>query len=50
MNDEERFELYYQECERTNKKKEKSYSLNKMLKGLKIKGYNDEKKKPKKGR
>ena len=50
MNDEERFELYYQEWERTNKKKEKSYSLNKMLKGLKIKGYNDEKKKPKKGR
>ena len=46
MTDEERFELYYQEWERTNKKKEKSYSLNQVLKGLKIKGYNNGKKKP----
>ena len=46
MTDEERFELYYQEWERTNKKKEKSYSLNQILKGLKIKGYNSGKKKP----
>ena len=46
MTDEERFELYYQEWERTNKKKEKSYSINEMLKGLKIKGYNNGKKKP----
>ena len=46
MTDEERFELYYQEWERTNKKKEKSYSLNQILKGLEIKGYNNGKKKP----
>ena len=46
MTDEERFELYYQEWERTNKKKEKTYSINEMLKGLKIKGYNNGKKKP----
>ena len=46
MTDEERFELYYQECERTNKKKEKTYSLNQILKGLEIKGYNNGKKKP----
>ena len=46
MTDEERFELYYQEWERTNKKKEKTYSLNQILKGLEIKGYNNGKKKP----
>ena len=39
MTDEERFELYYQEWERTNKKKEKSYSLNQILKGLEINRY-----------
>jgi hypothetical protein len=46
MTDEEKFELYYQEWERINKKKEKTYSLNQILKGLEIKGYNNGKKKP----
>ena len=32
----EKFELYYQEHERVNKKKEKSYTLNEICKKLKI--------------
>ena len=46
MTDEERFDLYYQEWERVQKEKEPKYSFNQMLKGLKIKGYNNGKKKP----
>ena len=41
---EERFELYYEEHKRVNHKKEKTYTLDQLLKGTKIirnKGYND---------
>ena len=40
----ERFELYYEEHKRVNHKKEKTYTLDQLLKGTKIirnKGYND---------
>ncbi len=40
----ERFELYYEEHKRVNRKKEKTYTLDELLKGTKIKrnkGYND---------
>jgi|TARA_R110000824_G_scaffold204976_3_gene389717 hypothetical protein len=39
LTDAERFELYYEEHERVNKKKVKSYTLNQMLKGTKITRY-----------
>ena len=41
LNDHERFELYYEEHERVNrsKKKEKTYTLDQMLKGTKITRY-----------
>ena len=39
LTDNERFELYYEEHERVNKKKEKSYTLDQMLKGTKIGRY-----------
>ena len=36
---EERFELYYEEHERVNRKKEKSYTFDELLKGTKIDRY-----------
>jgi len=39
LTDHERFELYYEEHERVNRKKEKTYTLDQMLKGTKIKRY-----------
>ena len=45
LTDEERFELYYEEHERVNRKKEKGYTLNQMLKGTKISRYKEPPKK-----
>ena len=39
LTDHERFDLYYTEHERVNRKKEKTYTLDQMLKGTKIKRY-----------
>ena len=39
LTDHERFELYYEEHERVNRKKVKTYTLDQMLKGTKIKRY-----------
>tara|TARA_B100000131_G_scaffold276367_1_gene279518 strand:- start:95 stop:703 length:609 start_codon:yes stop_codon:yes gene_type:complete len=39
LTDHERFELYYEEHERVNRKKEKTYTLDEMLKGTKLKRY-----------
>ena len=36
LTDHERFELYYEEHERVNRKKEKTYTLDELLKGTKI--------------
>ena len=36
LTDSERFELYYEEHERVNRKKEKTYTLDELLKGTKI--------------
>ena len=47
LTDHERFDLYYEEHERANKKKVKTYTLDEMLKGTKIGRYkppNNEKK------
>ena len=39
LTDHERFELYYEEHERVNRKKVKTYTLDQMLKGTKIQRY-----------
>ena len=42
---EERFDLYYEEHERVNRKKKKTYTLNQMLKGNKLTRYKEPPKK-----
>ena len=42
---EDRFDLYYEEHERVNRKKKKTYTLNQMLKGNKLTRYKEPPKK-----